>query len=201
MPIYKGQTKIVKLYKGTTQIIKRYKGTDLIYSASRLPAGYQEVEYIECSDSVSSYIDIGITWNNLSKIKTKVQYLDSDASGMLFNNPNRENPYIAVSRTVGLSNFSSNISLSQLTNQQITELEMTFTSTYTTNVITRNWDGVWNNRLRYFYIEFYDNNDTLVRNFIPCYRKSDTEIGLYDLVNDVFYTNAGSGTFIKGNDV
>ena len=43
--------------------------------------------------------------------------------------------------------------------------------------------------------------ENLVRNFIPCYRKSDGEIGLYDLVNDVFYTNQGSGAFTKGADV
>ena len=41
MPIYKGNTKIVKLYKGSTQIVKRYKGTNLIYSASRLPSAFQ----------------------------------------------------------------------------------------------------------------------------------------------------------------
>ena len=33
------------------------------------------------------------------------------------------------------------------------------------------------------------------------YRKSDKVIGLYDVVNGVFYTNAGSGTFTKGADV
>jgi hypothetical protein len=46
----------------------------------------------------------------------------------------------------------------------------------------------------------YDNN-VLVRDFIPCYRKSDNEIGLYDVVNGVFYANAGSGTFTKGNNI
>ena len=45
------------------------------------------------------------------------------------------------------------------------------------------------------------NNSVLIREFIPCYRKSDNEIGLYDKVNDVFYTNDGNGTFIKGPDV
>lgn len=38
----------------------------------------------------------------------------------------------------------------------------------------------------------------LVLNLIPCYRKSDNVIGMYDTVNDTFYTNAGTGTFIKG---
>lgn len=44
-------------------------------------------------------------------------------------------------------------------------------------------------------------SNTLVRNFIPCYRISDNEIGMYDTVNDVFYTNQGTGTFVKGPNV
>ena len=41
----------------------------------------------------------------------------------------------------------------------------------------------------------------LTRDMIPCYRKSDNVIGMYDVVNDVFYTNSGTGTFVKGADV
>lgn len=36
---------------------------------------------------------------------------------------------------------------------------------------------------------------------IPCYRKSDGVIGMYDLISNLFYTNAGSGSFTKGADV
>ena len=52
-----------------------------------------------------------------------------------------------------------------------------------------------------YYGKIYDSTNTLVREFIPCYRKADNVIGLYDKVNDVFYTNAGTGSFTKGNDV
>ncbi len=38
----------------------------------------------------------------------------------------------------------------------------------------------------------------LVRNFIPVKRNSDNTLGLYDMVEDVFYTNSGSGSFLKG---
>ena len=41
----------------------------------------------------------------------------------------------------------------------------------------------------------------LLANYIPCYRKSDGEIGMYDLVLQKFYTNEGTGVFLKGNDV
>lgn len=43
--------------------------------------------------------------------------------------------------------------------------------------------------------------DTQIRNFVPCYRKSDNEVGLYDLVNNQFYTNAGTGIFLIGSEV
>ena len=52
----------------------------------------------------------------------------------------------------------------------------------------------------YGHVYIYDNG-TLVREFVPCYRKSDTVIGMYDLVGKTFYTNGGTGTFSKGSDV
>lgn len=38
-----------------------------------------------------------------------------------------------------------------------------------------------------FSCKIYDNG-TLIRDFVPCYRDSDSKSGLYDIVNDVFYT-------------
>lgn len=45
------------------------------------------------------------------------------------------------------------------------------------------------------------NNKILIRNFIPCYRKVDGEVGLYDTINNKFYINNGTGTFLKGADI
>lgn len=36
---------------------------------------------------------------------------------------------------------------------------------------------------------------------VPCCRKSDGEIGMYDTVSKTFFTNAGTGSFTKGADV
>ena len=52
-----------------------------------------------------------------------------------------------------------------------------------------------------YYLQIYNSNNELVGDFVPCYRKSDNEIGLYNLVNDSFITNSGTGTFIKGGNV
>lgn len=59
---------------------------------------------------------------------------------------------------------------------------------------------IMNATSRYYYYKIYQDN-ILIRNFVPCYRKLDNEIGMYDTVNGVFYTNQGTGTFIKGPDV
>ena len=38
----------------------------------------------------------------------------------------------------------------------------------------------------------------LVRDFVPCIRNSDNEVGLYDRVGNTFYSNGGTGTFTYG---
>lgn len=44
------------------------------------------------------------------------------------------------------------------------------------------------------------NNNIPIRDFIPCFRKSDSTVGLYDAIEGVFYSNAGStGSFIAAN--
>ena len=45
------------------------------------------------------------------------------------------------------------------------------------------------------------NNGKLKLNLIPCYRKQDDVIGMYDSVSDTFYTNSGTGSFTKGIDI
>ena len=78
-----------------------------------------------------------------------------------------------------------------------------------TKVLTPNWNNVPTGseiylfsdnghspggNIRIFGCKIY-NGATLVRNFIPLLRDSDSVPGMYDTVNDVFYTNAGSGSF------
>lgn len=45
------------------------------------------------------------------------------------------------------------------------------------------------------------NNSNEILHLVPCYRIADSVIGMYDLVAEAFYTNIGSGTFTKGDDV
>ena len=62
--------------------------------------------------------------------------------------------------------------------------------------------GNWNNstgakEISYCHISVYDN---WVLKLYPVYRKADNVAGMYDIVNDVFYTNQGTGAFSVGSD-
>lgn len=54
---------------------------------------------------------------------------------------------------------------------------------------------------RISYFQYYDKTDTLICDLVPCYRKSDGVIGMYDIVRKIFLTNVGTGSFTKGADV
>lgn len=84
------------------------------------------------------------------------------------------------------------------------------TNPYTSFIFGRNgnttYRNTWVNGKVYSYDIYKDN--VLVRNYVPCYRKADNVIGLYDLCGSIcpltgtpFYINAGSGTFTKGVNV
>lgn len=49
-------------------------------------------------------------------------------------------------------------------------------------------------------LDVYQGN-TLLASLIPCYSLINGDVGMYDTVNHKFYTNAGTGTFLKGADV
>ena len=68
-----------------------------------------------------------------------------------------------------------------------------------------NYNGIqisgWGWAGRCYYSTIKDTSDNLLGEFIPCYRKSDGEIGLYNLVTNTFCAKTGSGILTKGADV
>jgi hypothetical protein len=50
-------------------------------------------------------------------------------------------------------------------------------------------------KVKSFYIK---DNNVLVRNLVAARRESDSAVGMFDTLNNVFYPNAGTGTFIAG---
>ena len=76
-------------------------------------------------------------------------------------------------------------------------------ATYPIRLFENDINGSWqwrHTQMRLYSCKMY-NDWVIVREFIPCYRKSDSVIWLYDRIWKQFYTNQGSWTFSKGWNV
>lgn len=191
-----------------------------------LPVEYQQVEYIESTGS--QYINLGMYAYYPSKdAKVEIDFSyqkvvsDDFISGIWINasfahikatSDGFETEYYNSNR-LNLGAFDTNrhkfeIDLTKDTDNILFDGEIKGTySNY--NIINSNMTlfcAMNENSTLYrgqgrIYGAKYTYKNKLVRNLIPCYRKSDNVIGLYDLVENKFYTNSGSGTFLKGENV
>lgn len=112
-----------------------------------------------------------------------------------------------------VANTRTHIILGNNSSESFMEINGTrYTNTVVTDKPTKSifFFGISNNGSLYttapfvggkFYSFKIKDDGILVRDFIPCYRKSDGVAGMYDTVNEVFHTNAGSGTFTIGQNV
>lgn len=183
-----------------------------------LPSEYTQVDYIESNGN--QFIDIGMIGNQDTKFELSIMptslsnvkhllgnILTSDAS-ISFNILNSTGAISrwgndSITKASGLS-VNTNYLLSISQNGYYVNGSLWWAPTinnfttngnlylFTTNNSTSRYVG------KLYYCKVYDNS-TLVRNFIPCYRNSDNEVGLYDLVNNAFYTNQGTGAFTYGS--
>lgn len=55
--------------------------------------------------------------------------------------------------------------------------------------------------MKAYSVQIYNSAGKLVLNYVPCYRKSDSKPGMFDMVSRTFVTNAGSGDFTVGGNV
>ena len=92
-------------------------------------------------------------------------------------------PKSGVSIINGMSYDISNASFQKVENNN---LYIFATSGYSSNL--------YQSHGKMYYCKIYDNG-TLIRNYIPC-KNDNNEIGMYDLINGVFYSNQGTGSFI-----
>lgn len=194
----------------------------------RLPSAYQEVEYIE--SSWTQWIDTWLKITNATSVKAKTHLYYStlptnerDWLGTLDTNSwfwfwNNSSWYPCIySRQIWYGCVQSSkpqdqeiecfVSSSSWWYHTMNWTKVTTstnsTLTWTENIVIFNNDMSESGRLiscRMYYLKI-DVDWTTVRNYTPCYRKSDDVIWMYDTVNNAFYTNSWTGTFTKGANV
>ena len=185
---------------------------------------FQEVEYI--GSTGYQYIDTEIKPTNLTKVE--ISFMQSSQTGYLYGSrtssssndahafilhygsiyPQFDGQQSKVSSSynkTGIKYILKNSQDGAYINDDLTKsyTESSFSSDYSMYLFALNQSNSVESRTlkgRIYYCKIFEDG-ILVRRFVPCYRKSNGEIGMYDLVNNVFYTNKGSGTFTKGSDV
>lgn len=201
----------------------------LITGVSRLPNEYQEVEYISTTAN-GAYIDTGIIPNNNFGFEIELKTLDTATDRVVLgvieqqntdtrcwigyiNNtmyygwnktlPTSENRPTVSNDTYDVIKVNYNNNRQFIVNGTVYGTEFPTLSSISKSfcLLGRNWGGTCAAREQTMKYAKFTSGDKLTHYFIPCYRKSDGEIGLYDLVGKSFYTNAGTGEFSKGEDV
>jgi hypothetical protein len=220
---YLGNNKVVDI--DNVQLQELSKDTEWIFQfvpAPKLPSGYTELEYIQSSGT--QYIDTGFKPNQDTRVVTKFDMIQTDttwrklwgsASGTydldfaLWNDGTTKlQSYYGTktNNTVPITSMSLNVDANKniwkYSGKTITFDKNNFTCAYSMYVFNVNKDDhpeYLPGMMKLYLFKIYD-NDVLVRDFIPCKNPSGT-VGLYDSVNNQFYQNAGSGTFIAGPEI
>ena len=217
--------KVVKIPEGDCKRVA-INGT-IVWEKGGLPSEYQQVEYIESTGT--QYIDTGVIGKTGLHIVAEMGYTTIAQSNAFFGgrrSQNRERFFVTVWPLPLFDIGYGDDIRTNIVAQKGKIYSIDFDAS--TSPARFGIDGVYvesgaqvdtHSNIYIFAISQYlstviqlsksifksmtiaDENGELLRNFVPCYRKSDGEIGMYDLVNGVFYTNSGSGTFTKGEDV
>lgn len=187
-----------------------------------MPLGYSQLEYIEGTGT--QYIDTNLQPSSSKyRVVIKFMYTRNHDGLSLFGNTYSKPHGLTVhgSKPLFYVGNSSDISCGPQTELNT---EYTLDVTADNGKLTAIWNGVeyttsytgsmntsydvnvfgsskygaiaeLGDGYRLYSLQIY-NNDLLVRDFVPCEKAG--AIGLFDLLGNVFYVNAGSGVFLGG---
>lgn len=187
-----------------------------------LPDGYTKVYYIQSSGT--QYIDSGFKPNQDTRVLAEIQCVSS--SGMvpsslfgysksissqryefyqynkLFYSPFNDETGNSIDFTTDKLKIDKTRNITHVNDKSISASSYTnFQCEGNMYIFALNDNGSTENisgTKRLYSFKIYD-NETIVRNFIPCKNPSGV-VGLYEAVEGKFYQNQGTGEFIAGAD-
>ncbi len=194
-----------------------------------LPVEFQQVEYLE--NTGNQYINTGIYGNQDTRVLARVQVTEKCATqnghvigaAISYNDRTYElytwgdyfqthynfsDNNVITSQADHTYSIDKNANVTTITDENtgvtksVTQNYGIFTTPYEMYLLTiHRPSGAAPSYIRLFDCKIYENGDDLSRDFVPCYRKSDGEAGMYDMVTGQFFTNQGTGEFKVGADV
>ena len=191
---------------------------------SRLPEGYIELSCIESTGT--QYIDTGFKPKystrvvmDVSGVDTTSQYIFGARDTASSTAAQQFGVYRNGATTIRSDYFGTNnfASVSDTAVRTIIDKNFNVVNLYNSTIInTAVSSGECNSTLyllalnnvgsatlycsaKLYSCQIYDNG-VLVRDYVPC-KNGGGVVGLYDLVNDAFYQNAGTGAFTAGEEI
>lgn len=211
---YFNDTKYNYWFKHESTIIYGNKDIKEMYlwtpwARRRLPSAYQEVEYIQSSRTqvINTWvIPTTQTYTAELEIESLENWQEYWAFGIWWNTGFRAGQDTSWHWDTSYWALYSPSSYALNTKTKVT-VSNSWKGTSSNTALWLFWmweNGSYSDNRKGAYKIYYCNiwnSGNLIRKFIPCYRKSDNVIWMYDLVNNTFYTNAWIWTFTKGADV
>lgn len=187
---------------------------------SRLPDGYTEVAYIQSSGT--QYVDTGFAPNQDTRCVMDAQMTEATTStfyfgaragtssltyNVLYTPSGIRSDYgtskVAASGLTATDRLliDKNKNICTIGDTEIANDTQTYQSALNLFLCAVNGGGTagYFGSLKLYSCKIYD-DDTPIRDYVPCIN-ADNAVGLYDLVDEQFYGNAGTGTFTAGDVV
>ena len=187
---------------------------------------YRTLTYIRSVNGTKQYINTGVNYNANNAVRVVAQGVSTSATGgksvtgQMFKsgwylNVWNQNGYWCVRNYTGSADedYHSSIDITTKTtiyvNKKVLYINGSSVKTFSdvassssnnlaifNNKVSEGSDGAWT-----VYSWEHWKNGTKDRNMVPARRISDSVVGMYDTINNVFYTNSGSGSFTAGSYV
>ncbi len=200
-----------------SQVMKSIKALRLWYKTVSLPVGYRLLDYIETTGT--QYINTGFTPNQDTRIICEAMYKGGNGIyGARYSVSSRNFSMRVInnawqlgygdgtmtgtikSDTTKWHIFDHNKNQLYVDGELASELEyVEFSAPYPAAIGAIRGTTMYYGEGKHRSFKIYDNG-VLVRDLIPCVNQSG-EVGMYDLVTQSFYANAGTGSFIAGEEV